>query len=59
MKEFKITNKRLLTENIYLMDVEAPSVAKSLIQTICTVKIDEKGKDPINYLQIMMPIKGQ
>ena len=26
---YKITDKRYLTENIYLMDIEAPRVAKS------------------------------
>lgn len=42
---FKITNKRLLTENIYLMDVEAPRVAKSAHPgQFVIVKIDEKGE---------------
>ncbi len=45
MKVFKITNKRLLTENIYLMDVEAPRVAKSAHPgQFVIVKIDEKGE---------------
>lgn len=42
---YKITKKKLLTENIYLMDIEAPRVAKSANPgQFIIVKIDEKGE---------------
>lgn len=42
---YKITKKRLLTENIYLMDIEAPRVAKSTNPgQFIIVKTDEKGE---------------
>lgn len=42
---YKITKKRLLTENIYLMDIEAPRVSKSANPgQFIIVKIDEKGE---------------
>ena len=42
---YKITKKRLLTENIYLMDIEAPRVAKSSNPgQFVIVKTDEKGE---------------
>ena len=42
---FKITKKRQLTDNIYLMDVEAPRVAKSAMPgQFVIVKTDEKGE---------------
>lgn len=42
---YKITKKRLLTENIYLMDIEAPRVAKSANPgQFIIVKTDEKGE---------------
>ena len=41
---YKITSKRLLTENIYLMDIEAPRVAKSAQPgQFIIIKNDEKG----------------
>ena len=44
-KVYKITKKRLLTENIYLMDIHAPRVAKSANPgQFIIVKIDEKGE---------------
>ena len=42
---FKIVDKRKLTNNIYLMDVEAPRVAKSANPSqFVIVKMDEKGE---------------
>lgn len=42
---YKITSKRLLTENIYLMDIEAPRVAKSAQPgQFIIIKNDEKGE---------------
>ena len=42
---YKITKKRLLTDNIYLMDIEAPRVAKAAKPgQFVIVKIDEKGE---------------
>ena len=42
---YKITNKRLLTENIYLMDIEAPRVARSAEPgQFVIVKNDDKGE---------------
>ena len=42
---YKITKKRLLSENIYLMDIEAPRVAKSANPgQFVIVKVDEKGE---------------
>ncbi|MGL4109444.1 sulfide/dihydroorotate dehydrogenase-like FAD/NAD-binding protein [Clostridium sp. LP20] len=42
---YKILKKRLLSENIYLMDVEAPRVAKSSNPgQFVIVKMDEKGE---------------
>lgn len=42
---FKITAKRLLTDNIYLMDIEAPRVAKSANPgQFVIVKNNEKGE---------------
>ena len=42
---YKIINKRLLTENIYLMDIEAPRVAKSANPgQFVIVKMDERGE---------------
>ena len=42
---YKIIKKELLTENIYLMDIEAPRVAKSANPgQFVIVKIDEKGE---------------
>ena len=42
---YKIISKRLLTENIYLMDIEAPRVAKSANPgQFIIVKTDEKGE---------------
>lgn len=42
---FKITKKRLLVPNIYLMDIEAPRVAKSAEPgQFVIVKTDEKGE---------------
>lgn len=42
---YKIISKRLLTENIYLMDIEAPRVAKSCEPgQFVIVKIDHKGE---------------
>lgn len=42
---YKIVSKRLLSENIYLMDVEAPRVAKSSNPgQFVIVKMDEKGE---------------
>lgn len=42
---FKIVDKRKLTNNIYLMDVEAPRVAKSANPgQFVIVKMDEKGE---------------
>ena len=42
---YKITKKRLLSENIYLMDIEAPRVAKSANPgQFIIVKVDEKGE---------------
>ena len=42
---YKITSKRLLTENIYLMDIEAPRVAKSAKPgQFIIIKNDEKGE---------------
>ena len=42
---FKITKKRQLTDNIYLMDIEAPRVAKSAMPgQFVIVKTDEKGE---------------
>ena len=41
---YKIISKRLLTENIYLMDIEAPRVAKSAEPgQFIIIKNDEKG----------------
>lgn len=42
---FKITKKRQLTDNIYLMDIEAPRVAKSAMPgQFVIVKTNEKGE---------------
>ena len=42
---YKITSKRLLTENVYLMDIEAPRVAKSAQPgQFIIIKNDEKGE---------------
>lgn len=42
---YKITNKRILTENIYLMDIEAPRVAKSAEPgQFVIIKNDDKGE---------------
>ena len=42
---YKITSKRLLTENIYLMDIEAPRVAKSAEPgQFIIIKNDDKGE---------------
>ena len=42
---YKITSKRLLTENIYLMDIEAPRVAKSAQPgQFIIIKNDDKGE---------------
>ena len=42
---YKITNKRLLTDNIYLMDIEAPRVAKSAQPgQFIIIKNNEKGE---------------
>lgn len=42
---YKILKKRLLSENIYLMDIEAPRVAKSANPgQFVIVKMDEKGE---------------
>ena len=42
---FKIVNKRELTDNIYLMDIEAPRVAKSANPgQFIIIKNDEKGE---------------
>ena len=42
---FKIVNKRELTDNIYLMDIEAPRVAKSAKPgQFIIIKNDEKGE---------------
>ena len=42
---YKIKSKRLLTENIYLMDIEAPRVAKSAEPgQFIIIKNDEKGE---------------
>ncbi|GAA0077241.1 sulfide/dihydroorotate dehydrogenase-like FAD/NAD-binding protein [Clostridium sp. CTA-5] len=42
---YKITNKRELTNNIYLMDIEAPRVAKSAHPgQFIIIKNDEKGE---------------
>ena len=42
---YKITKKRLLSENIYLMDIEAPRVAKSAHPgQFIIIKIDDKGE---------------
>ncbi|EGO86625.1 NAD-binding oxidoreductase, partial [Clostridium botulinum C str. Stockholm] len=42
---FKIVKKELLVPNIYLMDIEAPRVAKSAKPgQFVIVKIDEKGE---------------
>lgn len=42
---YKITKKRLLTDNIYLMDIYAPRVAKSANPgQFIIVKVDEKGE---------------
>ena len=42
---YKIISKRLLTENIYLMDIEAPRVAKSAEPgQFIIIKNDEKGE---------------
>lgn len=42
---YKIVSKKLLTENIYLMDIEAPRVAKSAQPgQFVIVKNDEKGE---------------
>lgn len=42
---FKIVKKRLLAENLYLMDIEAPRVAKSSNPgQFIIVKMDEKGE---------------
>lgn len=42
---YKITSKRLLTENIYLMDIEAPRVAKSAQPgQFIIIKNNEKGE---------------
>ena len=42
---YKITKKELLTTNIYLMDVEAPRVAKKCYPgQFVIVKMDEKGE---------------
>ena len=42
---YKITKKKLLSENIYLMDIEAPRVAKSANPgQFVIVKVDEKGE---------------
>ncbi len=42
---YKITDKRYLTENIYLMDIEAPRVAKSAKPgQFIIIKNDEKGE---------------
>ena len=42
---YKITGKRLLTENIYLMDIEAPRVAKSAQPgQFIIIKNDDKGE---------------
>nr|WP_207737585.1 MULTISPECIES: sulfide/dihydroorotate dehydrogenase-like FAD/NAD-binding protein [Clostridium] len=45
IKVYKITSKRLLTENIYLMDIEAPRVAKSAQPgQFIIIKNDDKGE---------------
>ena len=42
---YKITNKKLLTDNIYLMDIEAPRVAKSAQPgQFIIIKNNEKGE---------------
>ena len=42
---YKITKKKLLSENIYLMDIEAPRVAKSAHPgQFVIVKTDSKGE---------------
>ena len=42
---FKIVDKRLLTDNIYLMDIEAKRVAKSAKPgQFIIIKTDEKGE---------------
>lgn len=42
---YKITKKVLLSENIYLMDIEAPRIAKSANPgQFVIVKVDEKGE---------------
>lgn len=42
---YKITKKRMLSDNIYLMDIEAPRVAKSANPgQFVIVKVDEKGE---------------
>ena len=42
---FKIQSKQKLTENIYLMDIEAPRAARSVQPgQFVIVKIDEKGE---------------
>ena len=42
---FKIVNKRVLSDNIFLMDVEAPRIAKAALPgQFVIVKIDEKGE---------------
>lgn len=45
MNMYKILRKRLLAQNIYLMDIEAPRVAKSCHPgQFVIVKMDEKGE---------------
>ncbi len=42
---YKIVNKKELTENIYLMDIEAPRVAKSAKPgQFIIIKNDDKGE---------------
>ena len=42
---YKITSKRLLTENIYLMDIEAPRVARSAQPgQFIIIKNNDKGE---------------
>ncbi|WP_079424292.1 sulfide/dihydroorotate dehydrogenase-like FAD/NAD-binding protein [Clostridium oryzae] len=42
---YKIVNKKLLASNIYLMDIEAPRVAKSALPgQFIIVKMDKKGE---------------
>lgn len=42
---YKIIKKRILTENIFMMDIEAPRVAKSVQPgQFIIVKVDEKGE---------------